>query len=267
MQAGLGTPVMRPSGTDHAKNAMQTTAIMHIVAGSLSAALGGAAIGVRAGFAYLAVPIWSGLFFFLVTGILGLFTYRQSTVRTGMVSAYLGMGIMSLLAALNIVVVICIAAVWEWYGCYPLTFNLEYPCNTLSWVRKFLDALIIVVAGFEAAVGTAPNASLTTGNMQNVPVYFTVQEGHGVNHPGGLQTHALGAAGAQIIVMQNPGTVQTGIPQTGVPQTVQTGPVPPMGPVVYQTQHALPPPVYLSPPVGSTLVDASQSGVMNTKQP
>ncbi|XP_071484471.1 uncharacterized protein [Diadema antillarum] len=248
---------------------------MHIVAGSLSAALGGAAIGVRAGFAYLAVPIWSGLF----------------------VSAYLGMGIMSLLAALNIVVVICIAAVWEWYGCYPLTFTLEYPCNTLSWVREFLDALIIVVAGFEAAVsiasisaagcrtpccqkccrgncncgnpqvGTAPNASLTTGNMQNVPVYFTVQEGHGVNHPGGLQTHALGAAGAQIIVMQNPGTVQTGIPQTGVPQTVQTGPVPPMGPVVYQTQHALPPPVYLSPPVGSTLVDASQSGVMNTKQP
>ncbi|XP_022100744.1 uncharacterized protein LOC110984659 [Acanthaster planci] len=93
--------------------------IVHIVLGSLSTLLGIVAIVLRCNSSYAGWGIWSGLVFFLLTGILGLVAGYQKNNRC-MVIAVMVMSILTAVAACQLLIVSVIAALSEFgYFCRP----------------------------------------------------------------------------------------------------------------------------------------------------
>ncbi|XP_022100745.1 uncharacterized protein LOC110984660 [Acanthaster planci] len=134
--------------------------IVHIVLGSLSTLLGIVAIIIRCSSSYAGWGIWSGLVFFLLTGILGLVAGYQKNNRC-MVIAVMVMSILTAVAACQLLIVYGIAIASDsHYYCNPHPGRpFGASCIVGPAPRQAVDSLLAILGLAEMII------SIVTASM------------------------------------------------------------------------------------------------------
>ncbi|XP_022100740.1 uncharacterized protein LOC110984658 isoform X2 [Acanthaster planci] len=134
--------------------------VVHIVLGSLTTLLGIVAIVLRCSFSYAGWGIWSGLVFFLLTGILGVgAVYRKN--NKCMVIAVMVMSILTAVAACQLLIVSAIAIANELsYYCIPdPRQSHDLSCIVRPAPRQAVDSLLAILGLAEMVI------SIVTASM------------------------------------------------------------------------------------------------------
>ncbi|XP_022100748.1 uncharacterized protein LOC110984661 isoform X2 [Acanthaster planci] len=203
---------IQPSAPRKKVPGLKGFSVVHIVLAVLSIIFGILAVVFECNFSYAGWGIWSGILFFLVTGILGLATRKQNSKR-GLVIAFMVMSILSSIVAFQLMVASVIAAPVEfYYYCHPYPRGLDYNyyCGFHMTLRQAIDALLGIVGLAELTISVVTASLSCYGVCQccnpytPVMVQYVPQQTH-------VQFMPMSTMEAPMSAMQGPQHQQAGI--------------------------------------------------------
>ncbi|XP_030844437.1 uncharacterized protein LOC590577 isoform X2 [Strongylocentrotus purpuratus] len=126
------------------------TSIIHLTSGIALVILGIAAALTRAMWSFYAAPIWCGLFFFIVPGIVGLCAAQQR--KHHLTAAYIGLSVMCSVISLGLFIFYWVIIRHEktlgyvhFTYCNPF-HSLEFDCRKSLAGRMVIDVLIALIS-------------------------------------------------------------------------------------------------------------------------
>ncbi|XP_022100795.1 uncharacterized protein LOC110984686 [Acanthaster planci] len=158
LQAGLqpmtsyGPMEFQPNKPRAAVAALRGLSVAHIVVGILCVLFGLVAIILECNYSFVGWGLWSGLLFFVVTGILGVITPGRKYTR-GVAIAFLAMSVVSAIVAFILMTTSIIFAAWESSYCNPSTFYFYSTCHFPPTTRLAIDASLAVLGLGEMVLG------------------------------------------------------------------------------------------------------------------
>ncbi|XP_071793086.1 membrane-spanning 4-domains subfamily A member 8-like [Asterias amurensis] len=160
------------------------TAHLQILCGTLSVILGIIAIEIQSEDAYIGAPIWTGIFFFICTGLSG--ELAASRKQNCMITGYLVLSILSAVAAFQLLSLMASFTAWEFGTFYSSSlFRGRVAVDALTALVALLELGIAIVASVIACRGTccqtSAGSSMTVQYMPAIPNGgpTTIQNEHG----------------------------------------------------------------------------------------
>ncbi|XP_071804333.1 uncharacterized protein [Asterias amurensis] len=187
------------------------TGYIQVVCGVVSVAIGIAAIVLGCSIAEVGSPIWSGICFFIVAGILGIASAGNQ--NSCAIVAHLVMSILASLAAFQLMIILIVAALTETFYCGSYFYS-DYYNDCSSWYgRIIVDSIGCIVALIEFVVAIVAAAICCRGSCGygTVATQQTVVHYH-VPNQGNVMT---------IMTSPQPYGQQAYMQQPGQPQQVQ----------------------------------------------
>ncbi|XP_033640152.1 uncharacterized protein LOC117300600 [Asterias rubens] len=184
------------------------TGYIQVVCGVVSVAIGIAAIVLGCSIAAVGSPIWSGICFFIVAGILGIASAGNQ--NSCAIVAHLVMSILASLAAFQLMIILIIAALTETFYCGSYFYYND--CSS-RYGRIIVDSIGCIVALIEFVVAIVAAAICCRGSCG----YGTVATQQTVVH------HYVPNQGNVTTIMTSPQPYgqQVYMQQPGQPQQVQ----------------------------------------------
>ncbi len=124
---------------------LKVTGYMQSVLGILAVLVGIVTIFMRSHLYFIGTPIWTGICFFIIAGILGIVAGRKRA--SGVVVGYMVMSILSSLAAFGVLIQMVAAIQFDTYTCYYYYNSYtNYSCSTSRGARVGVDVCILLIA-------------------------------------------------------------------------------------------------------------------------
>ncbi len=134
---------------------LRVTGYMQVVLGCLAVLFGIISIVVRTYLFFVGTPIWSGICFFVITGILGIAAGRKQ--RSGLIVGYMVMSIISSVVGAAVLGVGAGVIAPDLYFCPDRWFShrsyyYSYGCSTSSGARVGIDVCILLIGLAECVI-------------------------------------------------------------------------------------------------------------------
>ncbi|XP_038052130.1 uncharacterized protein LOC119724902 [Patiria miniata] len=163
------------------------TGYAQVTCGVLAVAIGIAAIVLECRLSYVSSPIWSGIGFFVVAGILGIASAANQ--NNCVIVGHLVMSILASLAAFQMMIMLIIAALTEYKNCryeYNIYGPYQRNCDNYYYGRIAVDSIGGVVALVEFVVAIIASAiccrgscgSGTIASQQTVVHHYVPNQGN-----------------------------------------------------------------------------------------
>ncbi len=154
---------------------LQITGYMQTVLGILAVLFGIVHIIMRSYLSFIGTPIWTGICFFIVAGILGIAAGRKRA--SGVVVGYMVMSILSSLAAFGVLSQMAGTITYDSHICpdhyysngfYPYSYS-SYRCSTSRSARVGVDVCILLIGLAEFIISIVGASFTCCGLYYNSP--------------------------------------------------------------------------------------------------
>ncbi|XP_071804259.1 uncharacterized protein [Asterias amurensis] len=148
------TPNTQSSSKKWCWKGLRVTGYMQVILGCLAVLFGVISIIVRTDLFMIGTPIWSGVCFFVLTGILGIAAGLKQ--RTGLIIGYMVMSIISSVVAVPVLGVAAGSIEREHWLCPDSGFGYRpydnAPCSTSSGLRVGIDVCLVLIGLTEIVI-------------------------------------------------------------------------------------------------------------------